>query len=232
MALFLGRAEFQQLQGLLPPALDWGWEHQKLAKHGKSLTLSEECLFTGLSGLLSRPRELRNHAGKAAPGAPVPFSVLSLPAEKLTMGSLFVAEFQIFIYNKDSSAFVIITHKHCLSALISTLGAVLREFVASCAPRAARGWKCYWQPGSVRRDVSSCKMRIWSRLVRESSFSNKSMTLKLSGITNPGVNMWCVDTAGVNSMPLTDCKPSVRMSAHPWYIKGFNYLWFVWMYHY
>lgn len=34
------------------------------------------------------------------------------------------------------------------------------------------------------------------------------MTLKLSGITNPAVNMWYVDTVGVNSMSLTGYKPS------------------------
>lgn len=97
--LSLQRAGFQQLQVLFPPALDCCWEHQKLAKHEKLLlTLSVECLFTGLLGLLLWPRKLRNHPRKGCTTCSCDLLSPYPPVEKVAVGCLTVAEFQTFLF--------------------------------------------------------------------------------------------------------------------------------------
>lgn len=159
MMLCLGRAGFQQLQVLFPSALDWCWEHQKLAKHDKSLlTLAGECLSTGLLGLLLWPRKLSNHPGCTTRSCDL---VHTLPAEKLTVGvpccrvpNTFCQQRFFCHCNYNSQPL------HCFNAWMNTLGAVGQVIYSMSCPRAARGWKCYWQPGRMRRDVSSCRMEI------------------------------------------------------------------------
>lgn len=130
--------------------------------------------------------------GKAAPRARVTYSVHTLPA-KLTVGCLFVAEFQTFLFKQRFSCHCNSNSQplHCFSAQISTLGTGDQAVCSISCTQSSQGLEVLL---AAQENESSCKMRIWCRLAGESLFSNRSMTLKLSGIANPAVNMGYVDS--------------------------------------